>query len=63
MVIPAPLNHLVCGCLALFPRSDVNHAAWRVATYGIRYDLCSGFSNSISLQTAEAYINALIYGI
>lgn len=43
--------------------SDVNHAAWCVATYGIRYDLCSRFSNSISLQTADVNINAFISGI
>lgn len=47
----------------LFSRSDVNHAAWCVATYGIRYDLCSRFSNSISLQTADVDINAFINGI
>lgn len=57
------MNHMVCGCFAIFPWSDVDHTAWGVATYGIRYDLCSGFSNSISLQTAEASINAFMCGI
>lgn len=55
------MNHLVG--LALCPRSNVNHTAWCAAPYGIRYDLCSRFSNSISLQTAEVHMNAFINGI